>query len=200
MKKLVFYILTFAIAILMCGLISTLMNYNIFDINDFGFQFLYFSIVGCIVFWALQKMRLFDTAAISIFLALIFAYLLSRTDLIKPFGGFINLVIYSSALFLVFTLIFKGLWFNNAGYLRNIVFSLAAAFGYTAVHAVAHLLLKMDLPGSIMLRYFTNGFLIMITLSFAFSISELIITKIDPIFFQQPGTPDDEDDEIDDLE
>jgi hypothetical protein len=194
-RKFVFFILLLAVSVLLCSLVSSLMKYKILDINDFGFQFLFYSILGSIIYFALSNLRLFDSVAISVFLALIFAFILRRTSLILQFGSFLNLILYAVSLFAAYTLIFRFLWFNNAGYLRNIVFSLASAFVYTLVHLVTHLLLGLSATSSVFLRYFTNGFLMMITLSFAFSITELIFTKIDPIFFLSPGATGEEDEE-----
>ena len=194
-KIIVFFMLLLAVAVLLCSLVSSFMNYKIWDINNFGFQFLYFSLLGSIVYFTLRNLRLFDAVAISIILALRFAYIMSKTSLIQQFGSLLNLIFYSASLFTVFTLIFRFVWFNNAGYLKNIVFSLAAAFSYTAVHFVTHLLLGLSVKSNIIMNYFMNGFLIMITLSFAFSITELIFSKIDPIFFQQPGSSGEDDDE-----
>ena len=194
-KKIVLFMLLLAVSVLLCALISSFMRYKFWDINDFGFQFLYFSLLGSIVYFTLKNLRLFDAFIISIFLALIFAFIMRRTSLIQEFGSFLNLIIYSASLFAAYTLIFRFFWLNSAGYLKNIVFSLASAFGYTMVHFVTHLLLGLSVKSDIIINYFMNGFLIMITLSFAFSITELIFSKIDSIFFQQPKLSGKEDDE-----
>lgn len=197
LKKISFFLILLAVSLLVSSLVSSLFGYNIWTNHMIGTHFLFFTLLGCCVYFIFKFSRSFYAYAAGIFLALLFAYQLSKSPYII-IGGFPSLILYALALFLSFTFILRHLWFNRAGHLRNVIFSLAAALSYTLVHVIVHLLLKVPIKGIMLLHNYLYGLLIMITLSTAFTLSELIFIRIDNMFFHQLDSkfdaPDDEED------
>ncbi len=184
-QKIIFLVLLLLVTITISFLVGSIFEENIFNINEFGFQFLMYSIVGSFIFFSIKYLRNFDTIIIVLFLTIIFAFIMKGTSLNKQFGGLFQLHIYTFLLFIVFTLIMKLTWFRFK-YVRNITFSILEAIGYLFVHLIMHVLLKKSFHGQYTLLYFLNGLKIMITLGVSYSMVEYVYAKLEVMFFKTP--------------
>ncbi len=185
-QKIVFLILLLVITFFVSIIVCSVLDHEIFNIQDFGFQFIIFSILGSFIYFASLHLKFFDSLLISIFFAIIFAFILKKTTMFITFGGIIPLLIYTVLLFIVYAIIFRSIWFSVSRYLRNIMFSIVASCGYCLVHVVVHIFLRIPLKGEFILYYFINGLKLMVTLSVSFSLAELAMTKLDNLFFKIP--------------
>jgi signal transduction histidine kinase len=149
------------------------------DIHQLGFQFTIFAILGTFVYFTTKYLKLTDTLIVVFALSIIYSFILKKTTMLSQLGSFTFLCLYSFALFLVFALTFRLIWNSSIRYLRNLFFSILAAMGYTIVHIAVHLLLGKTLVGQFIVRYFTNAFVIMLTISTGFVLTEFIISKIE---------------------
>ncbi len=184
-QKIVFLILLLAITISISFIVGKIFDENIFNINEFGFQFLMFSILGSFIYFSSKYLKYFDMFIIILFISSLFAFLLRRTSLNAQVGGLFQLFIYAFLLFTVYAVIFKFTWFRFK-YIRNIKFSILEATGYVLVHLVLHIIIKSPIKGQIMLYYFLNGLKIMITLGVSFGIVEFLNSKLETMFFKTP--------------
>ena len=184
-QKIIFLVLLLVITISISFIVGSIFEENIFNINEFGFQFLMFSILGSFIFFSFKYLRNFDTLIIVLFLSSLFAFLLKRTSLNEQVGGFFQLHMYTLMLFTVYALIFKFTWFRFK-YIRNIAFSILEAIGYVFVHLALHILIKKPFNEQFILIYFLNGLKIMITLGVSYSIVEFINSKLETLFFKTP--------------
>jgi len=199
-QKVIFLVLLLVVSIAISFVVGSIFEENIFNINEFGFQFLMYSIAGSFIFFSIKYLRNFDTIIIVLFLTIIFAFILKGTSLNKQFGGLFQLHIYNFLLLLVFALILKLTWFRFK-YIRNITFSILEAVGYLFVHLIMHVLLKKTFLGHYTLLYFLNGLKIMITLGVSFSIVEYVYTKLEVMFFKAPKPIQlDDDDDLDEID
>ena len=184
-QKIIFLVLLLVVTIAISVFVGSVFGENIFNINEFGFQFLIFSLLGSFVFFTVKYLRNVDTFIVVLFISSIFAFLLRRTSMIDQVGGLSQLFIYTFLLFAVYSLIFKLTWFRFK-YIRNITFSILEAIGYVLVHLILHIIIKSPIKGQIILYYFFNGLKIMITLGVSFSIVEFINSKLEELFFKTP--------------
>ena len=197
-QKIIFLVLLLVITISISIIIGTIFGESIFNINEFGFQFLIYSILGSFIFFSTKYLRTFDMIIVVLFISSLFAFLLRKTSLNTQIGGLFQLLIYAFMLFTIYTLIFKYTWFRFK-YIRNIMFSILEAIGYVFVHLVLHILIKKPIQGQFILIYFLNGLKIMITLGVSFGIVEFVYSKLDVLFFKTPERiiPKDSSDEKD---
>ncbi|MEA2095074.1 MAG: hypothetical protein U9P73_00075 [Candidatus Cloacimonadota bacterium] len=184
-QKIIFLVLLLVVTISISIIVGSVFNENIFNINEYGFQFLIFSILGSFVFFTVKYLRNIDTFIVVIFISSLFAFLMRRTSLNAQVGGLFQLLIYAFMLFSVYTLIFRFTWFRFK-YIRNITFSILEAIGYIFVHFILHILIKKPFHGQFILLYFLNGLKIMITLGVSFGIVEFINSKLEIMFFNAP--------------
>ena len=184
-QKIIFLILLLIVTISISIIVGSVFDENIFNINEFGFQFLIYSILGSFIFFSSKYLRTFDMLIVVLFISSLFAFLLRRTSMITQVGGLSQLLIYSFLLFITYSLIFKFTWFRFK-YVRNITFSILEAIGYVLVHLILHIIIKSPITGQIILYYFLNGLKIMITLGVSFSIVEFINSKLEELFFKTP--------------
>jgi hypothetical protein len=152
------------------------------DIHQLGFQFTIFAILGSFVYFTTKYLKLTDTLIVVFALSIIYSFILKKTTMLNLIGNFTFLCMYSFALFLMFAFIFRSIWNSSIRYLRNLFFSIIAAVGYTVVHIAVHLLLGKPLIGQFIVRYFANAFVIMLTISAGFVLTEFIISKIEVIW------------------
>ena len=205
-QKIICLVLLLIVTISISIIVGSVFDENIFNINEFGFQFLIYSILGSFIFFSSKYLRTLDMLIVVLFISSLFAFLLRRTSMIIQVGGLSQLLIYTFLLFATYALIFKFTWFKFK-YLRNITFSILEAFGYVLVHLILHIIIKSPITGQIFLYYFLNGLKIMITLGVSFSIVELIHSKLEELFFKTleriiPNNrlDEDEDDDRDDID
>ncbi len=200
-QKIVFLILLLVITISISFIVGKIFDENIFNINEFGFQFLMFSILGSFIFFSSKYLRYFDLLIIVLFISSLFAFLMRKTSLNAQVGGLFQLFIYAFILFTVYALIFKFTWFRFK-YIRNIAFSILEAIGYVLAHFILHILIKKPFHGQFILIYFINGLKIMITLGVSFGIVEFLNSKLETMFFKTPERiiPKDRLDENNDLD
>ena len=184
-QKIIFLVLLLVVTIAISIIVGSVFDENIFNINEFGFQFLIYSILGSFIFFSSKYLRTFDMLIVVLFISSLFAFLLRRTSMITQVGGLPQLLFYSFLLFTIYAVIFKFTWFRFK-YIRNITFSILEAIGYVLVHLVLHIIIKSPIKGQIILYYFLNGLKIMITLGVSFSIVEFINSKLDELFFKTP--------------
>ncbi len=185
-QKIVFLILLLVITFFVSIIVCSVLDHEIFNIKDIGFQFIIFSILGSFIYFTSLHLKLLDSLLVSIFFAIIFAFILKKTTMFITFGGIIPLLIYTFLLFIVYTIIFRSIWFSVSRYLRNIMFSIVSSCGYCLVHVVVHTFLRIPLKGEFILYYFINGLKLMVTLSVSFSLAELAMEKLDNLFFKIP--------------
>ena len=187
LMNIIFLILLLVISIFMSNLIGFIFNLNVFNINEFGFQFLIFSILGSFIYFTLKYHKLINTIFVIIFFSIVFGYILNQTSMSKQVGGFMNLSLYILTLFIFFTIFFKFVWLNKKiQYLKDIYFSIIFSFFYTIIHIIMHQILKIDLTGKFVLRYFINSLMITLTISISFRIAEFMFSKIEKML----QTPD----------
>ena len=200
-QKIIFLVLLLVVTISISIIVGSIFDENIFNINEFGFQLLIYSILGSFIFFCSKYLRTFDMFIAVLFISSLFAFLIRKTSLNAQVGGVFQLLIYAFMLFTVYTLIFKFTWFKFK-YIRNITFSIIEAIGYVLVHLVLHIIIKSPIKGSFILIYFLNGLKIMIVLGVSFSIVEFINSKLETMFFKTPERiiPKDSLDENNDLE
>ena len=184
-QKIIFLVLLLIVTISISIIVGSVFDENIFNINEFGFQFLIYSILGSFIFFCSKYLRTSDMLIVVLFISSLFAFLLRRTSMIDQVGGLSQLLIYTFLLFATYSLIFKFTWFKFK-YLRNITFSILEALGYVLVHLILHIIIKSPIKGQIILYYFLNGLKIMITLGVSFSIVEFISSKLEDFFFKTP--------------
>ena len=173
-----FFILLVA-TIFLSVVVALFLGYNMLDIHQLGFQFTIFAILGTFVYFTTKYLKLTDTLIVVFALSIIYSFILKKTTMLAQLGSFTFLCLYSFSLFLVFALIFRSIWNSSIRYLRNLFFSILASVGYTIVHIAVHLLLGKTLVGQFIVRYFTNAFVIMLTISTGFVLTEFIISKIE---------------------
>ncbi len=200
-QKFIFIVLLLAITISISFIVGTIFDENIFNVNEFGFQLLIYSILGSFIFFCSKYLRTLDMFIVILFISSLFAFLIRNTSLNAQVGGLFQLFIYAFMLFTVYSLIFKYTWFRFK-YIRNITFSILEAIGYVIVHLVLHIIIKSPIKGSFILIYFLNGLKIMITLGVSFGIVEFINSKLEIMFFKIPNgiIPKDSLDENNDLD
>jgi len=174
-------------------IITSVLGMSMFNQNSLGFQYLFFMIFFSFIYFAFRYLKNFDALIIDIFLALIYAYLINQTSLSEKFGAFWQIILYSLLLFSTLAVVFRFTWFNIRS-IRNISFAILSGFGYMVVHILVSLTLKIAINSQFIITYFTNGFILMLTISFGISIAEIIFSKI---IKPQPENILDED-EIDD--
>lgn len=184
-QKIIFLVLLLIVTISISIIVGSVFDENIFNINEFGFQFLIYSILGSFIFFSSKYLRTLDMLIVVLFISSLFAFLLRRTSMIDQVGGLFQLLIYSFLLFTIYAVIFKFTWFRLK-YIRNITFSILEAIGYVFAHLVLHIIIKSPIKGQIFLYYFLNGLKIMITLGVSFSIVEFINSKLETMFFSTP--------------
>jgi len=183
LQKVVFLLVLLVVSFFFSAVVCFLLKYQLFNINNFGFQFAMYSIVGSFIYFTLRYLKLLDTLVVAFLMGFIFAFILMRTSLMNEFGSLIPMALYTSTLYIVFMFIFKAMWLNKRGHLRSLTFSIVSAIGYTAVHLAVHGLIKKPIQSNFITTYFMNGLMIMITLSLAFNLADFIMQKLDETFF-----------------
>ena len=178
-QKIIFFILLLVVSLFLSAIVSSFLNYNILNIHQLGFQFVIFSILGSFVYFTSKYLRVIDSIIVVMFLSVLYALILKKTSMLIKMGGFLPLILYALFLFLVYMIIFKLIWFWKIRFLRNLTFSVLASFGYTLVHIIVHLILKTPIMSQFITMYFTNSFIIMLTISTSFSIVEFMMIKIE---------------------
>ncbi len=180
--KIIHFFILLVTTLFLSIVVTMFLGYNMLDIHQLGFQFTIFAILGSFVYFTMKYLKFVDTLIVVFALSIIYSFILKKTTMMNQLESFTFLCLYSFSLFLVFALIFRLIWNSNIRYLRNLFFSIIAAAGYTLVHIAVHLLLGKHLIGQFIVRYFTNGFVIMITISTGFVLTEFIISKIEVIW------------------
>ena len=180
--KIIHFFILLVTTLFLSVVVALFLGYNMLNIHQLGFQFTIFAILGTFVYFTTKYLKFIDTLIVVFALSIIYSFILKKTTLLNQLGNFTFLCLYSFALFLVFTFIFRLIWNSSIRYLRNLFFSIIAAVGYTVVHIAVHLLLGKSLIGQFIVRYFTNAFVIMITISTGFVLTEFIISKIEVIW------------------
>lgn len=180
--KIIHFFILLVATLFLSVVVALFLGYNMLDIHQLGFQFTIFAILGTFVYFTTKYLKLTDTLIVVFALSIIYSFILKKTTMLTQLGSFTFLCLYSFALFLVFALIFRLIWNSSIRYLRNLFFSILAAVGYTIVHIAIHLLLGKPLIGQFIVRYFTNAFVIMLTISTGFVLTEFIISKIEIIW------------------
>ena len=180
--KIIHFFILLVATLFISVVVALFLGYNMLNIHQLGFQFTIFAILGTFVYFTTKYLKFIDTLIVVFTLSIIYSFILKKTTLLNQLGNFTFLCLYSFALFLVFTFIFRLIWNSSIRYLRNLFFSIIAAVGYTVVHIAVHLLLGKPLIGQFIVRYFTNAFVIMITISTGFVLTEFIISKIEVIW------------------
>ena len=203
-QKIIFLVLLLVVTISISFIVGTIFGENIFNIHEFGFQFLIYAILGSFIFFCSKYLRTLDMFIVILFISSLFAFLMRKTSLNVQVGGLFQLLIYAFMLFTIYTLIFKFTWFRFK-YIRNISFSILEAIGYVLVHFLLHIFIKKPFHGQFIIIYFLNGLKIMITLGVSFGIVEFINSKLDTMFFKTPERiiPKDrlgENDDLDELD
>ena len=194
--KIIHFFILLVANLFLSVVVALFLGYNMLNIHQLGFQFTIFAILGTFVYFTTKYLKFIDTLIVVFALSIIYSFILKKTTLLNQLGSFTFLCLYSFALFLVFALIFRSIWNSNIRYLRNLFFSIIAAVGYTVVHIAVHLLLGKTLIGQFVVRYFTNAFVIMITISAGFVLTEFIISKIEAMLkTPERIKPKDDDDE-----
>ena len=184
-QKIIFLVLLLLVTISISIIVGSVFDENIFNINEFGFQFLIYAILGSFIYFISKYLRTFDMIIVVLFISSLFAFLLKRTSMITQVGGLSQLLFYSFQLFTIYAVIFKFTWFRLK-YIRNITFSILEAIGYVFAHLILHIIIKSPITGQIILYYFLNGLKIMITLGVSFSIVEFVNSKLEELFFKTP--------------
>ncbi|MBC8414952.1 MAG: hypothetical protein H8E11_00820 [Candidatus Cloacimonetes bacterium] len=180
--KIIHFFILLVATLFLSVVVALFLGYNMLNIHQLGFQFTIFAILGTFVYFTTKYLKLTDTLVVVFALSIIYSFILKKTTLLNQLGSFTFLCLYSFALFLVFTFIFRLIWNSSIRYLRNLFFSIIATVGYTVVHIAVHLLLGKPLIGQFIVHYFTNAFVIMITISTGFVLTEFIISKIEVIW------------------
>lgn len=180
--KIIHFLILLVATLFLSVVVTTFLGYNMQDIHQLGFQFTIFAILGTFVYFTTKYLKFIDTLIVVFALSIIYSFILKKTTMMNQLGSFTFLCLYSFALFLVFAIIFWTIWNSNIRYLRNLFFSILAAAGYTLVHIAVHLLLGKHLIGQLITRYFTNAFVIMISISTGFAITEFMISKIEVLW------------------
>ena len=197
--KIIHFFILLVATLFLSVVVTSFLEYNMLDIHQLGFQFTIFAILGTFVYFTTKYLKLTDTLIVVFALSIIYSFILKKTTMLSQLGNFTFLCMYSFALFLVFTFIFRLIWNSSIRYLRNLFFSILAAVGYTIVHIAVHLLLGKNLIGQFIVRYFTNAFVIMLTISTGFALTEFIISKIEVMLKTperiKPKKEEDEDEE-----
>ena len=197
--KIIHFFILLVATLFLSVVVTSFLEYNMLDIHQLGFQFTIFAILGTFVYFTTKYLKLTDTLIVVFALSIIYSFILKKTTMLSQLGNFTFLCMYSFALFLVFTFIFRLIWNSSIRYLRNLFFSILAAVGYTIVHIAVHLLLGKPLIGQFIVRYFTNAFVIMLTISTGFVLTEFIISKIEVMLKTperiKPKKEEDEDEE-----
>ncbi len=194
--KIIHFFILLAATLFLSVVVASFLGYTMLDIHQLGFQFTIFAILGTFVYFTTKYLKFIDTLIVVFALSIIYSFILKKTTMLNQLGSFTFLCLYSFSLFLVFTLIFRSIWNSSIRYLRNLFFSILAAVSYTMVHIAVHLLLGKPLIGQFVVRYFTNAFVIMITISTGFVLTEFIISKIE-VMWKMPERikPREEDEE-----
>jgi len=187
LKKLLFLVLLLASSFIFGLIFTNILKLNMFDKNSLGFQYLFFTFLFSFVYFALRYLRSLDAYLIAIFLGLIYAYLINKTSLAYKFEAFWQIIIYAVMLFVSLTAIFNFTWFYIKA-IRNITFSILSSFSYALVHVLVSIFLKIPITGRLLLAYFKNGFMLLLVISFAISIAEIVYSGI-LNFFTPPKLP-----------
>ena len=111
-QKIIFLVLLLIVTISISIIVGSVFDENIFNINEFGFQFLIYSILGSFIFFSSKYLRTLDMLIVVLFISSLFAFLLRRTSMIIQVGGLSQLLIYTFLLFASYALIFKFNWFK----------------------------------------------------------------------------------------
>ncbi len=180
--KIIHFFILLVTTLFLSVVVALFLGYNMLDIHQLGFQFTIFAILGSFVYFTTKYLKLTDTLIVVFALSIIYSFILKKTTMLNLIGNFTFLCMYSFALFLMFAFIFRSIWNSSIRYLRNLFFSIIAAVGYTVVHIAVHLLLGKPLIGQFIVRYFANAFVIMLTISAGFVLTEFIISKIEVIW------------------
>jgi hypothetical protein len=188
MKKILFLMLTLAVSVLLSYGVSFIFKANIFNIHEFGFQFVMFSVVGSLMYFSLKFMSIRNTLAILFVITTIFTFVYKSTSMMQVVGNLQMLYLYLVLLFISLAFVMKLILFNEKfRMMRNLSFSITATLGYTFVHIIINLIIKTQISGSLFLSYFKNGFVIMLTLGAAFIVTEIIYSKIagDEVMYEE---------------
>ncbi|MCF7858739.1 MAG: hypothetical protein K9N07_05370 [Candidatus Cloacimonetes bacterium] len=184
-KNIVFLVLLLIITISVSYFVGIIFDQNIFNISEFGFQLLMFSIVGSFIFFVTKYLRNIDLFITIIVAATFFTLILKNSSWLTIFGGILQLFLYIFMLFAVYAILFRLSWFKFK-YIRNIAFSIIEASGFLIVHIIIHLVLHKPIKSSFIMVYFINGIKIMLTLGVSFGIVELVFAKLNKLFFEDP--------------
>lgn len=166
-------------------LASFILGLKLFDTHDLGFQILYFSLLGSLIHFAAKNLHFLISLLILVLGAVALAFLLEKTSLFEQFDSRLILLFYCLLLSFSFWLIFLICWHNKSRYLKGLIFSITASFGYTIIHIIFHVFLQMPLTGSLFLAYFSNGLMLMLIVSLALNLSEITLRMMGRTFFDQ---------------
>lgn len=179
-------------------LVARFMQEEIWDLQGNGFQYIIFSLLLSFVYFTHKNLRKTDIFLVITGFTLIYIFLLHKSEFRFQLGGILPLGIYIFLLFSTISMIFVKLWFSSSKNLSALSFSILAAIDYSFVNAILYLFLKIQLSGEAILNNFVFSFPIFISIGVAFHLAELIMTKLDKVFFEEPSDRihlDDEDDQ-----
>lgn len=182
--KLIELLVNLGSAIFFSAVVCFILGYKLFDLNNFGFQFLIFSILASFLLFTIKYAKIFELYLNVFFWGFVFAYLFRRTSLLSEFGGFVKLLFYMELLVISFSLTFQYFWKKSKIHLRGLFFSLLAAVVYAFIHLLMHLLLTREINGSQLLHYFSNGLVVMLTISLSLICAEFISRSIHRNFLE----------------
>ena len=176
----------FFILLLVCTFaVSVLVTY-FFGINLIsweGYLFISYGAVLCFIYFTEKNLRFLDAIVTVFILSFLNAYFLKKTEIGLIIPNFLLLTIYSFSQFFLYLIAFHITWFNKKlRNFRNIFFSILASFFYVIVQFGVHTLLKRELQNEFLYRYFTNALLIMLTISFSFTLAEIVFARIEKLW------------------
>lgn len=176
--KIIHLFLLLASSLCISSLICLLLNYQLFDINQFGFQLLAFSIIASSAYSLMKNSRIIISLVYLLIFSAGYAYFMSKTSLLYQFGNLFYIWIYSLLLCLELLVLIKLLWQKREFVLKNLAFSILGAFFYLLIHLIFHQILTKPLEAQYFLRYFGNGFLIYLVIGSSLTIADLIKNRI----------------------
>ncbi len=171
------------VLILFAAIVCFILDYKLFDLNDFGFQLFIFALLTAFIAFANKHLGIVEIFLISLIWGFIFAYLLRRTSVIHDFKKFSNLLVYTETLFISFSGMFLLIWNRKKLHLRGLVFALSAAVAYSLVHLLTHQILAVSINARQILYYFSNGLVIMLTMSLGLNTAAMLSRELAKNFF-----------------
>jgi hypothetical protein len=155
---------------------------SVFDIHLFswkGYDFFAFGILLSFIAFTERNLRFIDSALSVVFLAFLDAFFRRKTIFGAEIASFFMLYSYSFATFFLCFLAYHFTWFQKKIRLfRNVIFSLLAAISHTLIHSGFRYLAGMSIEKS----FIFYSMLIMLTISFAFTLAEVGFKKLEKMW------------------